>query len=995
MRRLVIAGLALIALVAATPAATIAPAAMAFDAANDAWERGDYITALNGYIGLLNAPGGERFLEPIALTTGELFETRELTSDGRAPRFSPDGRFLVYETGLETSRRTKVLKNDATRAEVADLPGVSATFSPLMAQVAYLRIPDHEEIRRASQALAAAPLTARNRNQLTQTLTWLIAKHAAIVVRDLGTGREMELPAPDLLKTGLIFSADGRLLYFLGGTESEPDRTDLYVISESAPRPAIVAQADGLKGAPMVDPSGKVLIYVIPTVSPLRRPFANTGESAGAGGAGGQTGVRPGGAGQDAGVQGAMVQSASDQDAGGGRGGARPSTTFAIVNLAARKVSVVAGTAPVLSGDGRTLAYIARSGPDYSIMVGSTTGLQTEIKRTPWRLDAPALSPDGRRVAYQAMVRDDWEIFIADGGGTGERQLTREIQHDLLPRFITPDRLFAVMGEARHRRSYLYDLGSASDGHLMRTWSTPDRDLMRSRVFHNNTVRTIAPEYQWAVSPDGTQILIGAERDGNTVSPARGVYAVDLRQKVTKAAVLTRLHANLKTETALKAAGTRAFQPIAAQVRRVISGASEARVFGYEKTLFDFDSKHISKPGNRLAAEYLFNTYTSFGYSPEYQWFDPSTLRPFESLRVAPSQVEGRDGRPEQGRGATRPSVSPSSSREEPRAALDGKTANVIATLRGTVNPELVYLVSSHFDSVEAGPGADDDTSGTAALLEAARVLAGHPMPATIVFASFTGEEGGLLGSREFVRRALAAKMKVVGALNNDMIGWTNDHRLDNTIRYSNPGIRDIQHAAAMLFTRLITYDALYFKGTDAVSLYDGYGDVIGGIGSYPVLASPYYHQASDLLEHENHQLITETSKTTVATVMLLASSPSRLTNLKVDSYTACPPKPGAGPVCAGEGGAAALSWTPAPEAGITSYIVAYGTAADPLRHRIVVTQPRAMLPSIAAGTVVSVKAVNARGLEGWDWAKVVVGAPAPTSTSPTAVSGAARQGIR
>ena len=67
----------------------------------------------------------------------------------------------------------------------------------------------------------------------------------------------MELPAPDLLKTGLTFSADGRLLYFLGATESEPDRTDVYVISESAPRPAIVARrADGLKGAPIVDPSG-------------------------------------------------------------------------------------------------------------------------------------------------------------------------------------------------------------------------------------------------------------------------------------------------------------------------------------------------------------------------------------------------------------------------------------------------------------------------------------------------------------------------------------------------------------------------------------------------------------------------------------------------------------------------------------------------------------------------------------------------------------------
>src|SRR6185436_13079381 len=110
----------------------------------------------------------------------------------------------------------------------------------------------------------------RNRTRLAQTVTWLIAKHSAIVVRDLGTGREMELPTPDLLKTGLTFSADGRLLYFLGGKESEPDRTDVYVISEGAPRPAIAADAGGLKGIPTVDPSGKRLIYVIPVQNPLR-----------------------------------------------------------------------------------------------------------------------------------------------------------------------------------------------------------------------------------------------------------------------------------------------------------------------------------------------------------------------------------------------------------------------------------------------------------------------------------------------------------------------------------------------------------------------------------------------------------------------------------------------------------------------------------------------------------------------------------------------------
>ena len=151
-------------------------------------------------------------------------------------------------------------------------------------------------------------------------------------------------------------------------------------------------------------------------------------------------------------------------------------------------------------------------------MVGPTTGPQTEIKRTPRRLDAPALSPDGRRVAYQAMVRDDWEIFIADRGGTGERQLTREIQHDLQPRFIAPDRLLAVMGEARHRRSYLYDLGSTG---RLGSDAGPAPVCPRTRFDCFTTIRCgrSRRSISGRVSPDGTQILIGAERDGNTVSP--------------------------------------------------------------------------------------------------------------------------------------------------------------------------------------------------------------------------------------------------------------------------------------------------------------------------------------------------------------------------------------------------------------------------------------------------------------------------------------------
>ena len=357
--------------------AAAAPPALtrSFDAASDAWQRGDYATAVTGFIQVLNAQGGDRFFEPIALTTGELYRTRELTADGRAPRFSPDNRLIAYETGLEASRRTRIVMDPSSGTGpaapltlVADLPGVSATFSSTLNEVAYLRIPDNDEIRRASDAIEQASLTAQNRRQLTDAFTWLVAKHAAIVVRDLGNGREMELPAPDLLKTGLAFGADGRQLYFLGAKEGEPDRTDIYAISENAPKPVLAADAGGLKSVPIVDPAGKVLIYVIPAQNPLRKPVA-----AGTGGAGG--------AGR------------------GGQGGAPPS--FAIVDIATRKVTIVIGSAPSLSGDGHALAYVTRTGPEYAVMVGPTVGVQAVVKRTTLRLDAPALSFTGSRVAYQ------------------------------------------------------------------------------------------------------------------------------------------------------------------------------------------------------------------------------------------------------------------------------------------------------------------------------------------------------------------------------------------------------------------------------------------------------------------------------------------------------------------------------------------------------------------------------------------------------------------
>jgi hypothetical protein len=582
-----------------------------------------------------------------------------------------------------------------------------------------------------------------------------------------------------------------------------------------------------------------------------------------------------------------------------GAGGRTPS--FALVDAGSGAVRTFPGLQPHVAGNGAAATWLVRDGREFAVRLLrlDRNGEPATVKTTTDSLETPVLSPDARRIAFAMMPApaNDWELFVMDASGdsTTQRRLTNEPQHDRLPRWLDAATLLAVKGEPRHRRSHAYDVATGAS----------------ARLFHNNTVRTIAPEYEWAPTPDGARVLIVAERDGDTVSPERSVYLLDRRREVTTADVLARVERQLAAEEALRERTARMFAPIRDAVRRATESVSIERLYGYQKALFDFGSKHVTRPGNEPARRWLHETFRSFGYAPEFQEFTP---------RNAPL------------------------------------TANVVATLRGTEHPELVYVVGSHFDSRAEGPGADDNSSGTAMLLETARVLARTPLPATVVFVAFTGEEAGLLGSREFARVAKAANWKVVGAINNDMMGWSNDQRLDNTIRYANPGIRDVQHGAALGFSRLVTYDAVYYKNTDAHALYDAWGDVIGGFGSYPVLGNPHYHQPHDVLETINQELVTETTRANVATVMLLASSPSRLTGLAATRA----------------GDAVTVRWTASPERNIVRYRVAHGPANDPLRTVVTVTAPEARLARVPAGHVVSVKAVNARGLEGWDWAWTV-----------------------
>ncbi|MGV8993500.1 MAG: M28 family metallopeptidase [Flavobacterium sp.] len=118
---------------------------------------------------------------------------------------------------------------------------------------------------------------------------------------------------------------------------------------------------------------------------------------------------------------------------------------------------------------------------------------------------------------------------------------------------------------------------------------------------------------------------------------------------------------------------------------------------------------------------------------------------------------------------------------------------NAVAVLQGTdKNDKRVFIISGHLDSRVSdvmnnksnAPGANDDGSGVAALIESARIMSKHSFPATIIFVALSGEEQGLLGATFMAEKAKRENWEIDAVLNNDMIGSNNSsgtNIIDNT----------------------------------------------------------------------------------------------------------------------------------------------------------------------------------------------------------------------
>lgn len=222
-------------------------------------------------------------------------------------------------------------------------------------------------------------------------------------------------------------------------------------------------------------------------------------------------------------------------------------------------------------------------------------------------------------------------------------------------------------------------------------------------------------------------------------------------------------------------------------------------------------SRHKNNPGNAVSQAWIEQKFQHLGYTPQVQVFSTT----------------GR---------------------------------NVWAVKPGLLYPDEFVILCAHYDALPAGflaaPAADDDGSGTAVVLEAARIMAGHDFAYTTVFALWDEEEQGLVGSAYYAG-AMASNDAVIRAVvNMDAIAW--DGNGDKKARvHTRPIANSLAIAdtvVAMLDRYAIDIDLIYTNPgatySDHASFWNnGFGAVLI-IEDFTNDPNPYYHTSNDKVEH-------------------------------------------------------------------------------------------------------------------------------------------------
>ena len=217
---------------------------------------------------------------------------------------------------------------------------------------------------------------------------------------------------------------------------------------------------------------------------------------------------------------------------------------------------------------------------------------------------------------------------------------------------------------------------------------------------------------------------------------------------------------------------------------------------------------------------------------------------------------------------------------------VSGATAyNVVATQTGTVWPDSTFVICAHYDATSESPlsytpGADDNATGTAAVMLAAQLLSERPTACTVKYVCFAGEEQGLVGSNIWVQAQATAGAEFAGALNFDMLGWwtAGVHReLEVEVDPASQWLGDAVINAAGLYvpgmTCLLHVDAGAWWGDHASFWGSGYCAVNHeeswdwGDPDF----NPNYHSTDDELQNLDIDFTVENIRIAVAAAAMLA----------------------------------------------------------------------------------------------------------------------------
>jgi len=206
---------------------------------------------------------------------------------------------------------------------------------------------------------------------------------------------------------------------------------------------------------------------------------------------------------------------------------------------------------------------------------------------------------------------------------------------------------------------------------------------------------------------------------------------------------------------------------------------------------------------------------------------------------------------------------------------------NVYGVQLGTVYPNKKYIICAHYDDMPSGstaPGADDNASGTAAVIEAARIFTQYQSKYTIIYALWDEEEQGLIGSAYYAQQAHNAGDSIMGVINMDMIAWDNDNDGVGEIHIRNyansTSLKDIMVQVNTTYSVGVIPSIINPGATasDHASFWNnGYGALLLIEEYYGGDFNNYYHTINDKILYFNQPYFHKMSRLALGTVATLA----------------------------------------------------------------------------------------------------------------------------